>query len=196
MVCLLLFGLLLRSEYLAARVGNVAERVLAGIVRVVTRRRPTGWSERAVNFRRDTIGLLRGRALRITITTLLSHLSLYLVLLLALRDVGVSEQEVGWIKVLAAFAFVRLLSAVPVTPGGLGVVELGLTAALGAGQPDATQNQIAAAVLVYRALTWFAPIPLGIVAWSFWRSNRSWRSSVDQRRTRLAAGRRTRRTAP
>ena len=63
---------------------------------------------------------------------------------------------------LAAFAFVRLLSAVPITPGGLGLVELGLTAALGSGLPDGTKNQIAAAVLLYRALTWLLPIPLGV----------------------------------
>ena len=115
--------------------------------------------------------------MRITATTLLSHLSLFLVLLLALRHVGVSQDEVSWVKVLAAFAFVRLLSAVPVTPGGLGVVELGLTAAIGSGLADPAQNQVAAAVLVYRALTWFVPIPLGIVSWLFWRSNRSWRRS-------------------
>jgi uncharacterized membrane protein YbhN (UPF0104 family) len=94
----------------------------------------------------------------------------------------VSDDEVSWIKVLAAFAFIRLLSAVPVTPGGLGVVELGLTAALGSGLPDATKNQVAAAVLLFRALTWFAPIPLGIGCWMFWRSNKSWRHSVEERR--------------
>ena len=42
-----------------------------------------------------------------------------------LRPVGVSNDEVSWQEVLAAFSFVRLLSAVPITPGGLGVVELG-----------------------------------------------------------------------
>jgi uncharacterized protein (TIRG00374 family) len=93
----------------------------------------------------------------------------------------VSEAEVSWIKVLAAFAFVRLLSAVPVTPGGLGVVELGLTAALGSGLSHGVQNQVAAAVLVYRALTWFVPIPLGMVSWLFWRSNRSWRRTTEER---------------
>ena len=40
-------------------------------------------------------------------------------------------------------------------------LELGLTAALGSGLPDGTKNQIAAAVLLYRALTWLLPIPLG-----------------------------------
>ena len=122
----------------------------------------------------------------ITAATIISHISLYLVLLVALRDVGVSNDEVSWAKVLAAFAFVRLLSAVPVTPGGLGVVELGLTAALGSGLPDAAKNQVAAAVLVYRFLTWFAPVPLGIVAWLFWRSNRSWRNSAIARRATVS----------
>ena len=36
-------------------------------------------------------------------------------------------------EVVASFAFVRLISAIPITPGGLGVVELGLTAALASG---------------------------------------------------------------
>jgi uncharacterized membrane protein YbhN (UPF0104 family) len=127
------------------------------------------------------VALLEHRWLWITTTTLVSHLSLFAVLLIALRHVGVSNDEVEWQQVLAAFAFVRLVSAVPITPGGLGLVELGLTAALGSGLPDGTKNQIAAAVLLYRALTWLAPIPLGVACWLFWRSNRSWRRNPDER---------------
>jgi putative heme transporter len=134
-----------------------------------------------VRFRGKALGVLRRQWLLITATTILSHLSLYAVLLIALRDVGVSNDEVGWVPVLAAFAFVRLVSAIPITPGGLGVVELGLTAALGAGLPHHTRNQVAAAVLVFRALTWLAPIPLGVGAWLFWRTNSSWRHTVDER---------------
>jgi uncharacterized protein (TIRG00374 family) len=183
-----IFGLLLRSEQLAARVGAGTQRVAGPVLRLLHRRRPTDWPARAMTFRQDTIGLLRGRSTRITVTTLLSHISLFLVLLVALRHVGVSEDEVSWVKVLAAFAFVRLLSAVPVTPGGLGVVELGLTAALGNGLSHAMQNQVAAAVLVYRALTWFVPIPLGIVSWLFWRSNHSWRRSIEDRQSESDPG--------
>ena len=99
--------------------------------------------------------------------TLVSHTTLYLVLLLTLRHVGISNAEVSWEEALAAFAFIRLLSAVPLTPGGLGVVELGLTAALtAAGGDDA---QVVAAVLVYRALTFVLPIPFGAVAYFWWR---------------------------
>ena len=92
-----------------------------------------------------------------------------------------SNDEVSWQEALAAFSFVRLLSAVPLTPGGLGVVELGLTASLGSGLPETTKNQIAAAVLLYRGLTWFVPIPLGIGCWLFWRTNTSWRRSIAER---------------
>lgn len=40
------------------------------------------------------------------------------------RFVGVSDPEVNWAQVLGVFAFARLLTAVPITPGGLGIVEV------------------------------------------------------------------------
>jgi uncharacterized membrane protein YbhN (UPF0104 family) len=179
---IVIFGLILRSDMLARKIGAASAAATSAVRRRFGRGPVVGWDDRASRFRAETVGLVSHRWLRLTVTTIISHLSLYLVLLVALRDVGVSDDEVSWIKVLAAFAFIRLLSAVPVTPGGLGVVELGLTAALGSGLPDATKNQVAAAVLLFRALTWFAPIPLGIGCWLFWRSNKSWRHSVEERR--------------
>ena len=140
---------------MAARIGDARRPGRVGAPSAVAGRAPVErWDERAVAFRADIVALLEHRWLRITATSLVSHLSLFAVLLIALRHVGVSNDEVSWQQVLAAFAFVRLLSAVPITPGGLGLVELGLTAALGSGLPDGTKNQIAAAVLLYRALTW------------------------------------------
>ena len=59
---------------------------------------------------------------------MVSHLSLYLVLLLALRHIGVSNDDVDWAEVLAVFAFARLVTAIPLTPVGIGVVELALVA--------------------------------------------------------------------
>ena len=88
-------------------------------------------------------------------------------LLLALRHVGVSEAEVSWVEALAAFALVRLLSAFPLTPGGLGVVELGLAAALVLAGGD--NAQVVAAVLVFRLLTFLLPIPIGALTWWLWR---------------------------
>lgn len=183
---IVVFTMLLRSPELAASVGAAAGAGVSGVRRVLRRDAVIGWDERARRFRAEVIGLLAHRWDRITATTLVSHLSLFLVLLVALRHVGVSNDEISWAEVLAAFAFVRLMSALPLTPGGLGVVELGLTAWLGSGLPDGTKNEIAAAVLVYRGLTWFAPIPLGIGSWVFWRTNTSWRRTISGRQQWLA----------
>ncbi len=180
-----LFALLLRSEYMAARIGSATGRVASALSSVFGRPKISDWDERAMHFRAEIVDLLRRRWMRITVTALVSHLALYAVLLVALRNIGVSNDDVSWQAVLAAYSFVRLLSAVPITPGGLGVVELGLTATLGSGLPDSTTNEIAAAVLLYRALTWLLPIPLGLLGWVFWRTNSSWRRTVDERRARL-----------
>jgi putative heme transporter len=164
---IIVFALVLHSEELARRVGAKLG-AMVGLFKRATRRAETAdWEESVAKFRRDTISLLEHRWVWLTSATLVSHLSLYLVLLLALRHVGVSEAEASWVQVLAAFSFVRLISALPITPGGLGVVELGLTAALVAAGGD--QAQIVAGVLIYRALTYLAPIPLGALAYIFWR---------------------------
>jgi uncharacterized protein (TIRG00374 family) len=90
-----------------------------------------------------------------------------------LRFVGVTSAQVGWVEALAVFAFARLLTAIPFTPGGLGVIEFALIAGLaGAGGP---RDLVAAAVLVFRALTYVLPIPVGLGTYVFWQRNRSWR---------------------
>jgi uncharacterized membrane protein YbhN (UPF0104 family) len=179
------FALLLRSEQMAAAVGRALGHIVSAVRRVGRRGPVTGWDQRAKVFRADVVTLLERRWIAITASALVSHLSLFAVLLLALRHVGVSDAEVSWQEALAAFSFVRLLSAVPITPGGLGLVELGLTASMGAGLPDTTKNQIAAAVLLYRALTWLLPVPLGVGCWMFWRSNQSWRRTPIGQRGRV-----------
>lgn len=166
-------GMLLRSEPAAARIGTGAARVATAIRRMLGRGPVTGWDRATTKFRRRTVLLLRARWHWITLATLVSHLSLFLVLLLALRSVGVEAEQVSVAEALAVFAFARLLTAIPFTPGGLGVIELALITGLStAGGPRAL---VAAAVLVFRALTFVLPIPIGVGTYLFWRRNRSWR---------------------
>lgn len=160
-------ALVLRSDRLARRTGTALSGVANRLLKLV-RRPPVGdWAAAATRFRADTIGLLRTRWQWITFVTVVSHVSLYLVLLVALRQVGVSDDEVSWAEVLGAFAFVRLLTALPVTPGGLGVVELGLVSALDVAGGD--RELVVAAVLVFRTLTYVLPVPLGAVTYVLWR---------------------------
>jgi uncharacterized membrane protein YbhN (UPF0104 family) len=170
---LALFAYALRSERAAARLGNAAARAAGLPMRLLKRPEPVGWDIAVSRFREKTVGLLRRRWWIISLTTLVGHLSLYLVLLLALRDVGVSNAEVNWAEILAVFSFSRLITAIPLTPGGLGVMELALTTGLVAAGGD--RPQVVAAVLVYRFLTYVVPIPIGVGCYFFWRANRSWR---------------------
>jgi len=165
------FALMLRSEEQARRFGLLAGRVASRLLRLIRRPPVAGWELATVKFRARTIDLVQRRWVSITVTSLVSHLSLYLVLLVALRDVGVSDAEVGWAEVLAVFAFARLATAIPLTPGGIGFVEWVLTTGLVAAGGE--RAQVAAAVLVYRALTLVLPILVGVVCYLWWR-RRSW----------------------
>jgi hypothetical protein len=103
--------------------------------------------------------LLAARGWRITAATAASNLTLWLVLLACLRGTGLPQAQVPWQTSFAAFAFVRLLTALPVTPGGLGITELGLIATLAAGAGHRASAQVTAAVLLYRAVTYLPPSP-------------------------------------
>jgi len=163
----LVFAAMLRSEEGARRVGQLAGRLASRCLRLVGRPPVKGWELATTKFRVRTIGLISSRWVWITVTSVVSHLSLYAVLLLALRHVGVSNADVSWAEVLAVFAFARLATAVPVTPGGVGVVEAVLIGGLVAA--GSAKAEVVAAVLVFRALTWLLPIPVGVGTYLWWR---------------------------
>ncbi len=138
-----------------------------------------------LSFRADTSAMLAERGIRITVTTQLANVAFWFVLLACLRATGLTQAQVSWQASLAAFAVVRLLTVLPLTPGGLGVVELGLTAPLIAGLGSDASARVAAAVLLYRALTYLPSLPLGALAYVWWRhgsgavANRSSRQRIN-----------------
>ena len=178
---LVLFALALRSDRLARRIGDGVGRLASAPRRLFKKAPFVGWGESLAGFRGRAKHLLSRRWLHLTLASVLSHLSLYLVLLLAVRHIGIAPSRVTWAETLAAFAFIRLVSALPITPGGLGVVELGLTASLvAAGGP---RPEVVAAVLVYRVMTYVLPIPFGGLAYL------EWKRTARSRRERVAAER-------
>jgi len=162
-------GLLLRSEPFAVRAGHALQPILAIGCRLVRRPPPPDVTGSLPGFRDRTAGLLAARGWRITAATAASQLALWLVLLACLRATGLSPAQVPWQTSLAAFAFVGLLTAVPITPGGAGITELGLVGFLAAGAGPGAGAQVTAAVLLYRAVTYLPPIPLGAAACLVWR---------------------------
>ena len=128
-----LFRATLRSEPFARRADQALARALTAGCRLARRPPPRRAAGLLLEFRAGAAGLLARRGLRITATTVASHLTLWLVLLACLRASGLSQAQVSWQASLAAFAFARLLSVLPITPGGLGVIEVGVTTPLIAG---------------------------------------------------------------
>jgi uncharacterized membrane protein YbhN (UPF0104 family) len=170
-----LLAALFASERLAYRIGEGLGRVMSFFLKLLRKEPRTGGGDRAVRFREDTIGLVEGRWLRLTLTTILSQVALAFVLVLSLRSMGVSEQDVSTAQIFAVFAFSRLLSAVPITPGGVGVIDLGYIGGLASAAPDGERAAVVAAVLMFRALTFGVQIPLGAFTYLIWRGKKDWR---------------------
>ena len=173
------FSFLLRSESLALRADAVLWNVLTLTGRLARRAPAPSAAGCLQGFRERARGLLAARGWRITAATAVSSLALWLVLLASLRGVGLSQSQVPWQTSLAAFAFVRLLTVLPITPGGAGITELGLVSILGAGADHKVVGQVTAAVLLCRAATYLAPIPggaLACVAWRYAPALRRWNS--------------------
>ena len=162
-------ALLMRSESFALAAGRVLQPALALAARVARRPACADLPGALLGFRDQAGALIAARGWRITVATAASNLTLWLVLLAALRGIGLTQAQVPWQTCLAAFAFVRLLTVLPITPGGLGITELGLIATLAAGAGHRATAQVTAAVLLYRAVTYLPPIPLGATACLAWR---------------------------
>jgi uncharacterized protein (TIRG00374 family) len=164
------FVLGLSTRRLARRVGDYAAR-LATWGRRSLRRSPVAWTgETFVRFRDETIGLLRRRWHVLTVATLAGHLTVFLLLLVSLRVLDVPSSDVSAAEAFAAWSIARLLGSLPITPGGIGIVEVGLTASLvGFGGRNAA---VVAVVLVYRFLSTVPTLVLGLLAAATWRRHR------------------------
>jgi putative heme transporter len=163
------FTLVLSRATRAQSIGDRAARLADRTLRVV-RKGPVAWGGASfARFRSQALGLLRRRWHVITVATLAGHLTVFVLLLACLRVAGVTESEVSVVEAFAAWALVRILGALPLTPAGVGFVEVGLTGALVAfGAPNA---EAVAATLLYRALTVLPTLALGLLSAATWRTH-------------------------
>jgi len=73
--------------------------------------------------------------------------------------------HIPWHGILVAYALAQVTASIPITPGGLGVVEGSLTALLVAyGMPTETAL---ASVLLYRAVSFWGLVPVGWTVWGY-----------------------------
>jgi uncharacterized protein (TIRG00374 family) len=161
------FAVGLSSARLARRVGDRAARLVSWGKRLI-HKAPVKWTgDTFVRFRGEAIGLIRKRWLFLTAATLAGQLTVFLVLLASVRAVGISTAEVTIVEAFAAWALARILGSIPITPGGVGFVELGLTGALVAF--GASNAEAVAATLIYRFLTILPTLVVGLAAAATWK---------------------------
>jgi uncharacterized protein (TIRG00374 family) len=170
--------LVLYSSRMAEEIGEVAARG-ASWVRGRLRRDPVAWGGASFErFRADVAGLLQRRWHLLSLATFAGSLTVFAVLLVSLRALQVPAAEVSAVEAFAAWSLARLLGTIPITPGGIGVVELSLSATLiGFGGNNAG---VVAAVLVYRFLTMVPTLVLGLVGAA--SAGRRLRRAVPQQR--------------
>ena len=177
-VCIAIAVGALRSERFAARVGAVVARLVTWARGIARRPSDTDLAAVIVRFRTDTIETVRETGLTLVVVILVKYLANALTLLVALRSVGVPQDALSVAGVFAAYAVVRLVTVVEITPGGVGVVEVAYIAALSYVTGDAYHAEIVAGVLLFRVVTYIAPIASGAICYVIWRRKRSWRVDV------------------
>jgi uncharacterized protein (TIRG00374 family) len=161
-VLIVLLGLaLLHWDSFVHAIGRLAGRA----VHVVRRKIAPVTVERGVVEQRDHVAAaFRGQWTRSLSLAAANRMLDYAALCAALYAVHV---EVRPSMVLLAYVISMALALVPVTPGGLGFVEAGLTTVLVlAGVPG---DKAILATLVYRLFSFWLPVPIGALAWAGFR---------------------------
>jgi putative heme transporter len=161
------FVAILVSEPAAQAIGHGLDWALRPLRRRSRRRGTMRVDELVADLRSRIIGVVRSGWLQMTYG-LGAFFAIYFVLFwFCMNAVGV-HMRFG--TLFAAYAIGRLLTAVGVTPGGLGVTETGTaTVLVGWGADPA---QATAGVVLFSIFTHLMEIPLGAIGWVAWTLTR------------------------
>jgi uncharacterized protein (TIRG00374 family) len=160
----------IRSEHGARRLGDMSARLVNwGLARL--RRRPVAsFAPALARFREDAISIVRRNWRAAALSVAANFSIIFAILLLALRFVGLSDEQLPWIEVLAAFALSQWAQTViPLSPGGLGIADAVLLGCLSTVAPG-NASAITAALVVWRIFSWALPIPIGLIAIQRWQA--------------------------
>ncbi|HEU5035451.1 MAG TPA: glycosyltransferase [Nocardioides sp.] len=155
--------LVLTSARGAVTLGRLLELALRRGLGLRGRRREVDLVSALLDVRSQCAGLVARGWLRMTLG-MAGYVALQGVLLgMCLHLTGGTNP---WPEVLAAFAVERALTIVPVTPGGVGIADLGLVGVLLTLGGDPVS--VAAAAVLYRVFVFAVEIPVGSGALGAW----------------------------
>lgn len=162
-------AIVLGSERRTEQAGRLVAPLWARVLRLLRKPVPTDLPGRMVAARSDAVATLHDRWLLATWATVLTAGTKFALLLMALRFVGVPDDALSWSEVFVVFALVQGLTVFPITPGDAGVSEIAYVGLLTAAAGEEWVNQITAAVLIFRLITWVLIIPVGLGVLGLWR---------------------------
>ncbi|TDC71706.1 phosphatase PAP2 family protein [Actinomadura sp. GC306] len=153
---------------------RAASAIAAGLARIarpagrLLHRRVTDHVGDVGRFQREARELVRARWPALTLSAVGYHVCVFAVLYVSLQAAGVSR--VGVLEAFAVYTVARQVTAIPLTPGGAGVLELALIGGLGLTGADLPAA--AAGVLLFRFFTYLLYLPAGGAVWAWWRWRR------------------------
>ena len=159
----------LGSERRTEQAGRMVAPLWGWVLRLLRKPQPEDLPARMVAARASAVDTLHDRWLVATWGTVLTAATKFALLLMALRFTGVSEGVLSWTEVFVVYALVQGLTVFPITAGDAGVSEIAYISMLTAAAGSQYVNQITAAVLVFRVLTWLLIIPVGLAVLGFWQ---------------------------
>jgi uncharacterized membrane protein YbhN (UPF0104 family) len=150
-----------RSERSARWVGRQLARGLSWVLKWLHRGPVDDLGQRVVDFRDDAYLVVRRRWRFGAVAVAANLLVSFLLLLASLRFLGVDSSQIPTVVVFATFSAAFLAGTlIPLTAGGLGVVDIVLFVGLDAAT-SVNSDVIIAAVLVWRIFYDLVTIPIG-----------------------------------
>ncbi len=153
------------TQWLAERTETVANWGLGKVKRDPLE----GLSEKVVGFRDLAVDIVKERGLVALLLSATGKLWAFVILVIALRIVGLDSSILSLGQIFVAWVIVMLITAIPITPGGIGIAEVAYIWIFGEMAGSQYNDIIAAGVILFRLAQWFLPIPIGWVAVGLWR---------------------------
>lgn len=174
-VLALVVSRVVRAERAADQVGRIAASVARRLGRDAD---PDAWAAATLEFR-DHMRDKYARGLPRALLTLVAMVVVDgLLLLLALRSVGVQASDVSSLQVLGSFLLAYPLTLFPLM--GLGIVDAVLLAVFVEVGGLAIEPEVVAGLVVWRAYTLIVPALLGIGTLGFWRRSAAGRHELAE----------------
>lgn len=177
---LVAIAVVLSSERRTEAVGRLLGPVWRAVLRLMRRPDPVDFAARLVEARTRSLDLLHDRWPMALWGTCLTAGARFALLLMAIRFTGLSDDVLSWPQVFVVYALVQGLTVIPLTAGDAGVSEVAYIGLLTAAAGSEWVNEITAAVILFRLMTWLVIIPVGLGAFVVWQRSLRGQDATSQ----------------